>query len=96
MEKYFIEMGWTEINRKDIIDCLNKLYSPNLAPSDFHLFQSLQNSLNKLHFKSEDDAKAHLDQFVTSRIAEFWKYGIFNLPDRWQEVLDNNGNYILD
>ena len=24
----------------------HSLYSPNIAPSDFHLFQSLQNSLN--------------------------------------------------
>ena len=57
-------------------------YSPDLALSDFHLFQSLQTSLNNLQFKSEDDVKTHLGQFSTPRTVELRKSVIFNLPDR--------------
>ena len=33
-------------------------YSPDLAPSDYFLFQSLQNSLNGKNFNNDDDIKS--------------------------------------
>lgn len=38
----------------------------------------------------------HLNQFLTYKSMEFWKYGIFMLSERWQKGLDNKGTYILD
>ena len=36
-------------------------YSPDIAPSDFHLFRSLQNSLNGKKFNSLEVCKGHLE-----------------------------------
>ena len=35
-------------------------YSPDLAPSDYFLFRSLQNSLNGKNFNNDDDIKSYL------------------------------------
>ena len=37
--------------------------SPDIAPLDFHVFWSLQNSLNGKNVKSLEDCKRHLEQF---------------------------------
>ena len=58
-------------------------YSPDLASSDYHLFLSLQNFFDK-KFKNEEDVKQALVQFFA-----------YKLPSRWQQIINNNGNYIL-
>lgn len=71
-------------------------YSPDLAPSDYHLFRSIQNSLRDTHFRNEDDVKIHLDRFFSSKSASFWKNGIFSLKKRWGDVIERGGTYIID
>ena len=39
-------------------------YSPVLAPSDYHLFRSLQNFLNGKNFSDNDDLKSNLAEFL--------------------------------
>ena len=69
-------------------------YSPNLAPSDFHLFRSLQNSLNSKTFASEDLIKQHLDKFLAEKDGKFY--------ERYYEVAremaegHRNSQYIID
>ena len=48
-------------------------YSPDLAPSDFHLFRSLQNSLNGESFNSLVEVKNHLEKFFAEKPERFWK-----------------------
>ena len=71
-------------------------YSPDLAPSDFHLFRSLQNSLNGIAFSNEGLIKEHLERFFAEKNADFYLRGIMKLPQRWQKVIDQNGEYIID
>lgn len=68
-------------------------YSPDIAPSDYHLFRSLQNYLSGKEFSKEDDIKNALDNFFMSKSSRFYEEGLMNLPLRWQKVIDNNGNY---
>lgn len=71
-------------------------YSPDIAPSDYHLFLSLQNSHRGKNLHSSDDLKRHLQQFFDSKAPTFYSDGILCLPERWQQVLDNNGQYITN
>ena len=50
-------------------------YSPDVAPSDFYLFQSLKNSLNGKNFSS-----------VFSKDKKFWEDGIMKLPEKWHHL----------
>ncbi|EZA49563.1 hypothetical protein X777_12108 [Ooceraea biroi] len=51
-QKWFAKFSAGELNLEDasrsgrLVTMSIKLYSPELAPSNFHLFRSLQNSLN--------------------------------------------------
>ena len=70
-------------------------YSPDLAPSDYHLFRSLQHSLDGQSFQSLEDVKNHLHQYFESKDRIFWEEGIFNLPDGWSKVVAQSGQYLI-
>ena len=71
-------------------------YSPNLAPSDYHLFRSMQNSLNSKIFNDADDVKSHLIQFFADKNQKFCEHGIMILPERWQKIINKNGQYLIE
>ena len=54
-----LQLGWEVL--------IHPPYSPDIAPSDFHLFRSLQNSLNGKNFNSLEDCKRHLEQFFAQK-----------------------------
>lgn len=70
-------------------------YSPDLAPSDYHLFLSLSNDLRDRKFTNETDLKSYLQAFFDSKSQEFYAKGIHELPKRWQQVIDSNGAYYV-
>ena len=70
-------------------------YSPDLAPSDYHLFPSLQNNLNGKTFDSNEAVKNKLIQVLASKNQTFYGSGIMKLTERWQKVIEQNGQYII-
>jgi histone-lysine N-methyltransferase SETMAR len=70
-------------------------YSPDFAPSDYHLFISLQNHLNKKFERFEEVNDAILAYFE-SKPRNFYKAGIEKLMTRWEMIIASNGNYIID
>jgi [histone H3]-lysine36 N-dimethyltransferase SETMAR len=74
---------------------LHPPYSPDLAPSDYYLFRSLQNFLNGKNFNNDDDVKTHLVQFFADKEQKFYELGIMKLTKRWQKVIEQNGQYII-
>ena len=71
-------------------------YSPDLAPTDYHLFRSLANHLSGRAFKNQEDLEAGVRAVLNSKYPEFWKDGVYNLVKRWEEVGKNNGEYIIN
>ena len=71
-------------------------YSPDLAPSDYHLFCSLQNHLNGKTFDLNEAVKNELIQFFASKNQTFYGSGMMKLTVRWQKVIEQNGQYIID
>ena len=67
-----------------------------LAPSDYFLFRSLQNSLNDKNFNNDDDIKLYLIQFFANKNHKFYECGIMMLLEKWQKVIDRNGQHITE
>ena len=86
--KKLLELGW------EVMPHLP--YSPDLTPSDYHLFRSLQNHLNCKTFDSNQAVKNELIDFFASKIQTFYESGIVKLTEGWQKVIEQNGQYIID
>lgn len=86
-QKKIAELGWEVLSHPP--------YSPDIAPSDYHLFLSIQNFLNGKKFEMDDDVKMELEKFFESKDELFYQNGILKLPSRWEQIVNNNGNYFM-
>ena len=71
-------------------------YSPDLAPTDYHLLRSLSHHLHEKEFDDENDVKMDIGNFFGQKSQDFYKRGILSLPERWQQVVDSSGAYITE
>ncbi|GFU61703.1 mariner Mos1 transposase [Trichonephila clavipes] len=56
-------------------------YSPDLAPSDYHLFRSMAHGLADQHFRSYEEVKNWIDSWITSKDESFSNAGFgLSLP----------------
>jgi transposase len=69
-------------------------YSPDLAPSDFHLFPKLKEFLGEKHFTSDDDVKTAVNTWLNTLAAEEYNRGILKLLDRYDKCLIGGGDYV--
>ena len=83
--KKLLQRGWEVL--------IHPSYS-DISPSDFHLFRSLQNSLNGKNFSSLEECKRNLEQFFAQKDKKFWEDGVTKLPEKWQKV-EQKGEYIV-
>ena len=74
---------------------IHSLYSPDVASLDYHLFRSLQNSFHGKNFNSLEDCKRHLEPFFTQKDKKIWEDGIMKLPEKWQKVVEQKGEYVV-
>jgi histone-lysine N-methyltransferase SETMAR len=71
-------------------------YSPDLAPSDYHLFRSLEHFLRGKKLSCPDEIKQEVENFIASKQEDFFKQGIEKLVGRWEKVIETGGEYIVD
>ena len=70
------KLGWEVL--------LHPPYSPDLAPSDYHLFLSMANELGSRKLATREYCENWLSEFFDNREASFYKSGIMKLASRWE------------
>lgn len=83
-----IELEWTVLPHPP--------YSPDLAPTDFKLFRSLQNGLRGKEFGTMEEISQFVTAFFASKPSGFFVRGFTDLPARWEETVENEGEYSPD
>lgn len=69
-------------------------YSPDLAPSDYHLFRYLKDSLRGRVFQSDDDVIHAIDDWIGVQEPEFFQRGVEALEHRWEKCIALRGDYV--
>ncbi len=80
------QLGWTRLPQPS--------YSPDLAPSDFWLFQRLKRNLKGVRFASLNDLKDGVSDEISQITALEYHHSIMvSWPKRWRRCLQEQGNY---
>lgn len=69
-------------------------YSPDLAPSDFHLFSNLKRDMRGRHFGSDLAVKNWVQNWLSEKQQNFYQSGIQALQDRLHKCIEINGDYV--
>jgi histone-lysine N-methyltransferase SETMAR len=69
-------------------------YSPNLTPSDFHVFGPLKEAMGGKSFRSDEEVQQVVHEWVHSQPKDFYSRGIHALPKHWNTCMEHNGDYI--
>ncbi|GBO04457.1 Mariner Mos1 transposase [Araneus ventricosus] len=85
---------------KETLDVLNSdvlshlPFTPDIAPSDYHLFQSITHGLYKKRLHSYEDNKKWIDSWIASKDVLSIQRGIHLLLERWRKAVASAGRYI--
>jgi transposase len=85
--EYITKMGWTVLPHPP--------YSPDLAPSDLHLFGSLKDALRGTHF--EDDEQRVIEavrKWLGGQDKSWYQQRIYALVPRWRKAVQIDGDYV--
>ncbi|GBM37767.1 hypothetical protein AVEN_25881-1 [Araneus ventricosus] len=69
-------------------------YSPDLAPSEFHLFGPLKQHLRGKHIADDDAVQHEVLLGMRQQLKEFYAAGIGALMKRWDKCINTGGNYV--
>ena len=83
-----LKVGWITISQSP--------YSADLVSTDYHLYHSLSEYLREKYFDDENNLKMKLVKFFGQKSLDFYEGGILSLPERWRQVVDSNGAYIVE
>ena len=68
-------------------------YSPDLAPSDFFLFQNLKKDIRGCRFQSDEEVTA-VEEWVGGKDPDFFSSGLMAIEHLWSKCIILEGNYI--
>ena len=69
-------------------------YSPDLAPSDYHLFPKMKNFLRTWTFKDDTQLKRSTSAWLSHQPPSFFCQGIEALPYHWNKCVKVKGEYV--
>jgi hypothetical protein len=83
-----------KVQRKAITSEMLRRYqdSPDLAPSDYHLFSFVKNQIRGQHYETNDALRTAVR--LRAAGTEFYHTEIFKLPERWEKRVQRNGDYV--
>jgi histone-lysine N-methyltransferase SETMAR len=79
-------MGWEVL--------LHPPFSPDLAPSDYHLFGFMKNQMRGQYYETKEALQAAVRHCLWAAGTELYCKGIFKLPERWEKCVQINGDYV--
>ena len=68
-------------------------YSPDLAPTDYHLFKHLASFLNNKMYQNQTEVENDFQELIASRDPDFYSRGIDSLLERWSKFINSYGKY---
>lgn len=80
------KFGW------EIID--HPPYSPDVAPSDYHMFPALKKHLGGKKFDSDAEVQKEVNTWLHEADGEWYSAGIDKFIVRMRKVLEKNGDYV--
>ena len=69
-------------------------YSPNLAPSDYHLFPGLKEQLKGRNFSSDAEVIAAAETRLDGQPSEFFLSGLQKLEQQAKKCIELRGEYV--
>jgi len=69
-------------------------YSPDLAPSDYHIFGPLKDALRGCRFTSDEGVKEAVHEWLAAQPKTFFSKGIQKLLECWNKCIAKHGEYI--
>jgi len=69
-------------------------YSPDLAPSDYHLFPRLKKQLKGRHFSSDAEVIAAAETWLDGQLSDFILRGLQKLEQRAKKCIELRGEYV--
>ena len=77
------------------VQCLHHLsYSPDLAPSDHHLFPGIKKQLKGCHFSSDAEVISAAETWLDGQIYEIFLSGFQKLEQRAKKCIELRGEYV--
>jgi len=75
--------------------CLDHLpCSPDLAPSDYHIFPGLKKQLKGRHFSSDAEVIAAAETWLGGQPTDFFLSGLQKLEQRAKKCIELRGEYV--
>ena len=69
-------------------------YSPDLAPSDFHVFSPLKDALSGTRFRNNDEVRSAVREWLRTRLKKLFSRGIYAPVKRWRKCIELEGDYV--
>jgi histone-lysine N-methyltransferase SETMAR len=80
------KLGWTVLPHPP--------YSPDLAPSVFHLFGALKHAIHGKRFGSYDKVIEEVKKWLCVQDSDWYKTGIHALVSCWRKDVEVDGDYV--
>ena len=87
-----VTQGWLEKYGWEILP--HPPHSPDLAPSDYHLFGPLKRELAGKRFDDDEELVDHVRKWLQNLDGSFFREGIYSMVRRWQKCVDRLGCYV--